>query len=427
MMSIDLPDFEAFLKEAMGLDASSLVHSAVGRAVLHRQMVCRLDEKSYWGYLRATPAEIQELIEAVVVPETWFFRDKEAFVALSELAMSMLLKTPALHEIKLLSLPCSSGEEPYSMAVALLENGIPPAKFSVDAIDISKRVLDLAKNAIYGNNSFRGEDIAFRSRHFKPVDGKWRLDSVVRKKVKFEHGNLFAPDFLPCAELYDFIFCRNVLIYFDKQTQNRAIEVLLRLLRPNGFLFVAPSETGLLPKDKFVSAKIPMAFAFQYQPATITTNPVKETLLPTVSSFAPDKRRHPSVPPKKAIAKLAPTKPAQARFNTEADNEPSKNDLLEKAKIFANQGRMPEAATSCELYLKNNGTSAEAYCLLGIIMGAGGDNKEALALYRKAIYLDPEHAESLSHLVLVLEKLGDQQGAKLIRERLLRLQSGDDQ
>ena len=122
-------DFDALLREAIGLDATSLGPSAVARAVAARQAACRLDDvHGYWLRVRSSPSELQELIEAVVVPETWFFRDPAAFSALAAMAHSDLVANPA-RDLRLLSLPCSSGEEPYSMAIALLDAGLPANRF----------------------------------------------------------------------------------------------------------------------------------------------------------------------------------------------------------------------------------------------------------------------------------------------------------
>src|SRR4249919_2922139 len=189
-------DFDGLLREAIGLDASSLGPSAIARAVAARQAACRLDDvHGYWLRVRSSPTELQELIEAVVVPETWCFRDSAAFAALASMARAELVGNPAHGELRLLSLPCSSGEEPFSMAIALLDAGLPANRFRIDAIDISERALALGRRAQYGVNSFRGHELAFRERHFSPAGaGRWQLAEEARGRVRFQQGNLFAPD-----------------------------------------------------------------------------------------------------------------------------------------------------------------------------------------------------------------------------------------
>jgi chemotaxis protein methyltransferase WspC len=416
-------NFNGLLKDAMGLDATSLGPTAIARAVQARMAACQLaDAHAYWLRVRSSPTELQELIEAVVVPETWFFRDRDAFVALADMARNELIQNPAKAELRLLSLPCSSGEEPFSMAIALLDAGIPANRFRIDGVDISKRVLAIAGQAVYGSNSFRGQDLEFRSRHFRAVDGKWQLSDAVRGRVSFHHGNLFAVDFLPGHGLYDYIFCRNVLIYFDPPTQARALDVLLRLLRPQGCLFVGPSETGLLPRDRLSSAQVPMAFAFHHaaEPSPAATKHARKSpVAPSRKPAAATTRTNSRPAHDKTAVIRQPARTQQIAKDTQADSERA----LALVQSLANQGRLLEAAAAGERFLREHGASAHAYCLLGLIRDAAGERTAAAALYRKALYLDPQHQESLSHLAFLLDKQGNVDAARILRERLQRLEA----
>src|SRR5437660_5043000 len=130
-----LADFENLLKETMGLDVASIGSSAIERAVEKRLLACELQEThAYWERVRASASELQELIEAVVVPETWFFRDRKAFAALVRVVQEEWLRTHPEGVLRLLSLPCSTGEEPYAMAMALRDAGVPAHRFRVDAV-----------------------------------------------------------------------------------------------------------------------------------------------------------------------------------------------------------------------------------------------------------------------------------------------------
>ena len=130
-------EFENLLRHAMGYDAASIGSAAVERAVKSRMATFGFKGPGeYWLHLRGSEAELQELVESVVVPETWFFRAPQAFVALVRL---LTAERRAVH--RLLSVPCSTGEEPYSMAMSLLDGGFLPEQFHVDAVDISARSL----------------------------------------------------------------------------------------------------------------------------------------------------------------------------------------------------------------------------------------------------------------------------------------------
>src|SRR5471032_983185 len=146
-----LADLESLLKASMGLSVASIGSAAIARAVQERVSACHVaDLHAYLELVRASGTELQALIEAVVVPETWFFRDRHAFVALARLAREEWLPSHREGALALLSLPCSTGEEPYSMAMALLDADVPANRFRVDAVDISTRSLAQGLHAVYG-------------------------------------------------------------------------------------------------------------------------------------------------------------------------------------------------------------------------------------------------------------------------------------
>jgi chemotaxis protein methyltransferase WspC len=322
--------------------------------------------------------------------------------------------------LQLLSLPCSSGEEPYSMAMTLLDAGFPANRFRVDALDISKRALARARSAVYGKNSFRGADLGFRDRYFEATAHGHRLSETVRQQVQFHQGNLFAAGVLPGVEIYDVIFCRNLLIYFDRPTQDRAIKVLERLLTAKGLLFVAPSETGLVLSHDFVSAKVPLAFAFRK--AGVVLREAKPNPAHTVKrASARLSVALPIAPPSPMCTSLA-NGSAAAWLPASIDQRTELRADLEEATGLANQGRFVEAATCCEEHLRQHGPSANAFHLLGLLHDSTGNQREASDYYRKALYLDPNHYEALIHLAFLMDKQGDTAAALVLRKRARRLE-----
>ncbi len=406
-------ELASLLKQAIGLDASSIGTSAIERAVQMRVSACKLDDAhSYWEFLRTSATELQELTEALIVPETWFFRDCKAFEALARIAHQEWLRTHPEGTLRLLSVPCSSGEEPCSMAMALLDGGFPPSRYRIDAVDISAQMLMRARRAIYRNNSFRSVELTFRDRYFEKTAHGYRLNDTVRQQVHYRHGNLFAADFLPGAAIYDIIFCRNLLIYFDRPTQDRAVQVLQRLLTPEGVLFVGPSETALLLSHDFVSIKVPMAFALR-KGGTVARA--------VVAASTHSIQQSSSTARESAVAKPAEPAAAQQRSG-QAKPAASVDSGIDDASRLADEGRLVEAAQSCEKYLREHGPSVQALHLIGLIRAAAGDLPAAAQYYRKALYLDPNHHDTLLHLGLLLEKQGDATGARVVRDRVLRLE-----
>jgi chemotaxis protein methyltransferase WspC len=268
---------------------------------------------------------------------------------------------------------------------------------------------------VYGRNSFRGPELTFRDRHFDETTLGYRPSNTVQAQVHLRQGNVFAADFLPGLELYDVIFCRNLLIYFDRPTQDRAVAVLQRLLTANGTLFVAPSETGLILSHDFVSAKIPLAFAFRKsvagarepKPPGVRSVTRRPTLLPVASPVA--------------VRPRAPgAKPASA--STRPLQQTGQQSGLDEAVRLADQGCLVEAASCCETHLQQHGPSAKAFYLLGLVRDAAGNPTEASNCYRKALYLDPAHHETLVHFAFLVEQQGNSAAAQVLRSRARRVE-----
>ena len=257
-------DFENLLKQKMGLDSTSVGSSTVERAVRSRMVAIGLEQiDEYWHTLSDSAQELQNLVEAVVVPETWFFRDRPAFSVLVRLVTEEWRPRHPNSVLRVLSIPCSTGEEPYSIVMGLLDAGLILEQMYIDAVDISTQALARARRGVYGSNSFRGEDLCFRDRYFRPVGHGYELNERIRGRVRFHHGNLLSDDFRLAEAPYDAIFCRNLLIYFDRPMQLQAMTTLRGLLADSGFLFVGPAEAFLASCSGFTSVNQAMSFAFR--------------------------------------------------------------------------------------------------------------------------------------------------------------------
>jgi chemotaxis protein methyltransferase WspC len=403
-------DFETLLKETMGLDPVSVGSPTIERAVRLRMSELRMAHRDeYWQRVRGSEDELQELIEAVVVPETWFFRDREAFVALARLMTEEWLPAHRTATLRLLSVPCSTGEEPYSMVMALLDAGFPGDRIKVDAVDISARALELAGRGEYGLNSFRGGDMAFRERYFQNSARGYSLAERLHGTVTFRQGNLLASEFALGQEPYDVIFCRNLLIYFDRSTQERIMRTLGSLLGPTGFLFVGGAETFLAARSGFTSVNQAMSFAFRKASADSL-----EPADPPPPQLKPIEVLHPRTPHTAKVAPLPPPVPSPPVAPACG---------LATARKLADAGRLREAAECCESHIQQQGPSSGAYYLLGLVRDALGDRQSAAECYRKLLYLEPEHVEALMHLSLLTESQGDSAAAQRLRERVRRIES----
>jgi len=412
-MSSDQRFFD-FLKERIGLDVTSVGPAIIERAVRQRttlSQAAHADE--YWQLLQGSRDEQQALIEAVIVPETWFFRYPESFATLGKLARNRLAELNNMRALRILSLPCSTGEEPYSIAMALLDAGLKPHQFKVDGMDVSPLSVEKARRALYGKNSFRGQDLDFRERHFTPEQDGHRVNENVREQVRLQVGNVLDPTLLASEPAFDFVFCRNLLIYFDQPTQKLVFEVLKRLTHFDGVLFIGPAEGSLLGRLGMRSIGIPQSFAFSRH-----SEPHPEPL-PTPKPIAvPISQPQRSTPPapvrNRPFTAVTPLPIASKSANPDAAT------LLANIAALANEGKSAEARAACEQYLRSHEPVAQVFYWLGLLSDVAGLTLEAQGFYRKALYLEPQHPEALMHLAALLQAQGDSVGARRLQERAAR-------
>ncbi|MEL1090453.1 CheR family methyltransferase [Pseudomonas sp. OB66] len=407
--------FFDFLKERIGLDVASVGAAIIERAVRQRttlSQAAHADE--YWQLLQGSRDEQQALIEAVIVPETWFFRYPESFATLGKLARARLKELNNMRALRILSLPCSTGEEPYSIAMALLDAGLKPHQFKVDGMDISPLSVEKARRALYGKNSFRGQDLEYRERHFFAEQDGHRVNEYVRGQVRWQVGNVLDPTLLASEPAFDFVFCRNLLIYFDQPTQKQVFEVLKRLTHVDGVLFIGPAEGSLLGRLGMRSIGIPQSFAFSRH-----SEPHPEPL-PTPKPVAvPVSQPLRSAPPP-APVRNRPFAAVTALPVTKKTANPDAATLLAQIAALANEGKSAEARAACEDYLRSHEPVAQVFYWLGLLSDVAGLSLEAQSFYRKALYLEPQHPEALMHLAALLQAQGDTAGARRLQERAAR-------
>lgn len=175
--------------------------------------------------IRYDKALKQELIDSLTTNETFFYRE---FKQIEDL-VKLVKETKG--EVDILCAPSATGEEPYSIAVALLEAGIPPSSFHIMGIDINSEAINRAKEGIYKERNVRNLSTQIIDRYFTKQDNLFAIKNSVKSLVTFRVINLFDPSFATIGK-FDFIFSRNMLIYFDKETKLKA-KSILESLRKN--------------------------------------------------------------------------------------------------------------------------------------------------------------------------------------------------
>jgi len=205
-----------------------------------QQLVTLLRQQNFNGLHR-------KVLDAMTNNETWFFRDLNCFAALTQYVLPELMKRRAAErELAIWSAACSSGQEPYSIAMALREGfAVPGWKFSILGTDFCSAILERAKSGLYRQMEVnRGLAARLLARHFSRQGLHWQLKPEVRSAVRFQFLNLAEPwgNTVPPA---DIVLLRNVLIYFDVSTRKEILAKIRRTLRPDGYLFLGCAETTL--------------------------------------------------------------------------------------------------------------------------------------------------------------------------------------
>jgi chemotaxis protein methyltransferase WspC len=410
--------FEKILNKHIGLDAETVGQATIERAVRKRMRSCDVEDlKTYAIQLEKSNDELIALIDEVVIPETWFFRDGVPFDALADYARTWGVPNYT-GPLRALSIPCSTGEEAYSIAIVLCEAGLGGEAAYIDAVDISPRSLESARRAVYGPHSFRGTGDAFRDRYFTHKDGHYTLMEPVRQMVRFHCGNLLEPKTLPSREAYDVIFCRNLLIYFNRPTQQRAANILMDLMTENGLLFVGHAEAGQFLETGLVP--LPRRGSFAYRKPLVEQRASDRTGADKTAGSArcttkPKQRPKVVVKPSWATASTSPAVVGHGGESTTA------LDKLKVVRELADQGQVKQAMEVCETMLNESNASAGAYYLMGILCESVGDEKRAEQMFHKTVYLDPNHEEALVHLSLHAERVGNPDAAASYRRRVKRI------
>jgi chemotaxis protein methyltransferase CheR len=429
MSDADYLRFKKLLSERSGLD-----YSEKRRGELARRLVSAMEESEYstfFDYYKAlttSQSEIDRLISLLTIGETYFFRTRKHFEALANTILPETIRARAAstRHIRMWSAGCSTGEEPYSLAITLL-NALPDAtrwNVTVLGTDIDREALRKARDAAYRPWSFRGVDGAFRGRYFRSEGDRWLLNDDVRDMVSFEYLNLVEdsyPSMTTNTNAMDVIFCRNVTIYFSPATTKVIVNKLFDALLPGGWMIVGPSEADVLSYGKFLARRVDGSILYQRPPAQeklsttaslrpVPTRPFEASvpvplLKPSDTTPAVDARddsdTHPAQSYQRAIWHLKRGYVDAAliwlRRQVELTPDFVPAHLL-LAKTHANRGELTEAEFWCRRALEHDNLSQHANYLLALVHEETGQREKAITSLRRTLFLDPKHP--LAHYVL---------------------------
>ncbi|SDD91059.1 CheR family methyltransferase [Rhodospira trueperi] len=193
------------------------------------------------------------VVEAMTTNESFFFRDNKPFDQFKSIVLPNLLKARATKKsFRIWSAACSSGQEPYSLAMLLKEEGAKLSGWRYDIVgtDISDEVLKKARAGAYSQFEVqRGMPMTLLVKYFKKKDENWAIDSAIQSMVQYKEWNLLG-DLKPLGQ-FDVVFCRNVLIYFDQPTKSKVLQAISQIMADDGVLYLGGAETVLGISDHF--------------------------------------------------------------------------------------------------------------------------------------------------------------------------------
>lgn len=212
--------------------------------------------QKYFYFLQYDPraeAEFDQIYDLITTNETYFFREPAQLKAFAEEIVPELLSKRSLKRVRIWSAGCSSGEEPYSIAILLQEGGwYARASFEIFASDLNQQVLHKARRGIYRENAFRSTLPSVREKYFtQEKDGSWKISDEMRNRVSFGRLNMYDEGRVALLGTLDVVFCRNVIIYFDDASKKTVINNFYNRLVDGGYLLLGHSESLISLSTQF--------------------------------------------------------------------------------------------------------------------------------------------------------------------------------
>lgn len=392
------------LSTLTGLDPGALGVGALARAVQARRPGVAGETLTAYVAEVARDAVVRaELVSELLVHETSFFRYPASFEALVAHVRARLADPAA--RVRVLSAPCSTGQEPASVVIALLEAGVATHRVDIDAVDVSPVVVARARAGRYLAMEQRGLSEERRARFLVPDGAGARLRPEVLDPIRFATGDLLRSGAGLGGTAYDVVLCRNLLIYLTPPARLALLETLERMLRPDGLLLLGHAEVPAARSVGFRTAPPPDAYA------------VQPPGVPVASAHPPEVRRAQSV----ARASLATARPPPPPVP--APPAPgAAPPLLAQARALIEDGHEQEALALLERERDAQPRTVERFHLMAVLARALERPDAVEQALTRALYLDPDHVPALRLAALVARERGDAEKAERLEARARRAQ-----
>jgi chemotaxis protein methyltransferase CheR len=209
--------------------------------------------KEYIYRLKIDKNTLKDFISKITVNETYFYREYYHLKALAYLVQREKFGFP----VKVLSIPCSTGEEPYSIAIVLTEVLGNPLRFEITGVDIDRNALRRAEEGVYNRRSVSKLPREYLEKYFERLEGeRWRIKDLVKRRVRFYEGNILDRFFMRRLGRFHYVFCKNLLIYFDDRARVQAVNNLYDVMVDGGYLFLGHAESLSRASSLFEPVKV---------------------------------------------------------------------------------------------------------------------------------------------------------------------------
>lgn len=365
----------------------------------------------------------------LTISETYFFRHPETFVALEKeiLPGRIAERRKEMRPLRIWSAGCASGEEPYSVAILLRHKfaELRPDSIAISGTDLNSHVIERASQGLYSEWSFRDAPPWLKPTYFeRTTRGHYRLSPAIRDMVRFSKLNFAAPlypaEFGDRAD-FDVILCRNVLMYFSAEWQDKIIRRFTRALAPGGWLLVGPCD---VTAAEAVELRLRGSAPGIYQKRGDGAADVVETPFAPTASFPVSSAVFPAVAQKVSAAvevSSVPAPPADVR-STKPAEDPTEA-LSARALTLANRGELAEALDACDRALAADKLNPAFHHLRGCVLSEMNRLTEAEQAFRQVLYLDPDSVMAEFALASLAQRAGRAAEARHRYTVVLRLLS----
>ncbi len=395
--------------ERTGIAPELLVTPGLDRWIEDRARMLDVDSVNYVDRLLADETERRLFASQIAVPESWIGRYPASMDAVRDLAVRIAARGGVFRAI---SLGCAAGQELFSVVLAARDAGLPDHRLELHGVDRNPEAIARARSGLLPTLAVRSDlPASWRSSVVREPDG-WRIADDLRALVRFHEADLLHDPWPIDPGSADLVLCRNVLIYLDPQARRTLVERAASLLSPDGLLLAGHADPPADLRNAFRPVEHPGAFA--WRPIAADASSSHPSPIPRTASFPP---RSPIVRPTRRHAPSAtPADPTPEPPSLDLDHA-----VLAEIRRAADGGDLDGARARAKAIAGTVAPNADLESLLGEIASADGRSDDARAHWRRALYLDADHAATLVHLAFLSESLGDAEAAAAYRRRLERL------